>query len=234
MAFADALADGRLALQSGVGVLQSRLSIASQRLHLYRDVLKAASAIPELVTALRSAALTAEAISSKQPLLEVAWTYPAVGAPTLRTTGGVAREIIDASQTSLLIVGFAVTVDSGAIGLAAQTVEAIARAAARGVGVTAVLHRTVNRNALLHRWRDGVPPPHLFTWPPGDDPMAAVHAKLIIADRHDAIVTSANLTYHGFERNLEMGIRVTGRVAAEIHDQIHQLIARADFIPWQD
>lgn len=64
--------------------------------------------------------------------------------------------------------------------------------------------------------------------------MAALHAKLLVADREDALITSANLTYHGFERNLEMGIRVTGRAAAEIHDQIHQLISTKELVAWRD
>jgi len=54
----------------------------------------------------------------------------------------------------------------------------------------------------------------------------------LIADRSDALVTSANLTYHGFQGNLEMGLRVKGPPAAEIHDRIHELIASGEFVPW--
>lgn len=35
------------------------------------------------------------------------------------------------------------------------------------------------------------------------------HAKLYIADRHAAAVTSANFSYHGFCRSLEAGCVVT-------------------------
>jgi phosphatidylserine/phosphatidylglycerophosphate/cardiolipin synthase-like enzyme len=100
------------------------------------------------------------------------------------------------------------------------------------VSVVAVLHRDVNREALLQAWRDGVPRPRIFTWPGGADEKSAVHAKLLIADRNDALVTSANLTYHGFERNLEMGIRVTGHAAAEIYDGVYGLIETGDLVPW--
>jgi phosphatidylserine/phosphatidylglycerophosphate/cardiolipin synthase-like enzyme len=146
----------------------------------------------------------------------------------------VAREIITASRQSLLVVGYSVTVDPALTGLAAQTVAAIAQAAERGVMVTAVLHREANRQALLQAWRPSVRGPTIFTWPASDDEMAAVHAKLLVSDRRDALVTSANLTYHGFEANLEMGLRVTGRPAAEVHDRIHDLIAAGELVPWRD
>ena len=200
----------------------------------YRDALLAASDVRELVLALRVSAGTAARIAAGQPLIEVAWTYPGNARPGLRTTGGVAREIIDASRSSLLVVGYRVTVDPALTGLAAQSLDAIARAAERGVVVTAVFDREANRQALLRAWRAGVPPPFVFTWPISDDDKASLHAKFLISDRGDALITSANLTYHGFERNLEMGLRITGRAAAEIHDRIHELIATGELVAWHD
>ncbi len=173
-------------------------------------------------------------MAGAQPLIEVAWTYPGNARPGLRTTGGVAREIIDDSKVSLLVVGYTVTVDPSLTGLAAQTVGAIARAAERGVVVTAVLHREANRQALLQAWRRGAPGPSVFTWPVADDDKAAIHAKLLVSDRKDGLITSANLTYHGFEGNIEMGLRVTGDAAAEIHDRIHELIAVHELVPWRE
>ena len=40
-----------------------------------------------------------------------------------------------------------------------------------------------------------------------------LHAKVIVADGRDALVTSANLTQAGFHVNLEMGTRIQGPVA---------------------
>lgn len=232
--FADALASGEIHCSSLSGALQASLDVPQARLRPYRDVLLAASDVEELVLALRASAATAVRIAASQPLIEVAWTYPGDARPGLRTTGGVAREIIDGSRSSLLVVGYSVTVDPSLTGLAAQTVGAIARAAERGVGVTAVLHRDANRKALLQSWRIGAPSPSIFTWPIADDDKASIHAKVLISDRNDGLITSANLTYHGFERNIEMGLRVTGQAAAEIHDRIHELIAAHELVPWRD
>ena len=230
--FASALERGVVELSITSGALQARLGLPQARLRGYREALLAASNVRDLVVALRTAAETSVRIASEQPLIEVVWTYPGNASPGVRTTGGAAREIIDGSRLSLLLVGYSITADSNLTGLAAQTVDAIARAAERGVVVTAVLHREANRRALLQAWRSELPPPAIFTWPLADDQMAAVHAKLLIADRKDGLITSANLTYHGFERNLEMGLRVTGRAVAEIHDRFHELIAAGDLVPW--
>jgi phosphatidylserine/phosphatidylglycerophosphate/cardiolipin synthase-like enzyme len=39
---------------------------------------------------------------------------------------------------------------------------------------------------------------------------AALHAKAAIADDHTALVTSANLTGHGMNENMELGLLVRG------------------------
>lgn len=232
LAFAESLATGQLHLGSTASDIQRHLGVSNARIHAYRDVLQVAFAVQELVLVLRSSAATAAEFSSRQQLVEVAWTFPGSARPSLRTTSGIARQIIDAAQEALLVVGYAVTVDSQVSGLAAQTVGAIARASERGVVVVAVLHRHANRVALLQAWRPGVPLPSIFTWPPTNDPKASIHAKLLIADRNDALVTSANLTYHGFEKNLEMGLRVTGEAAADMDDGIRGLIASGELVEW--
>lgn len=187
-AFADAVEGGSIGLSSPTGALQARLGLPQVRLRPYRDVLTAAPSVEELVLALRAAAEAVAVIASTQPTIEIAWTYPGNTRPGIRTTGGVARDVVTESRRSLLLVGYSVTVDPALTGLAAQTIEAIARAAERGVIVTAVLHRDVNRQALLQAWRPGIRPPSIFRWPDSDhDQMAAVHAKLLIADRNDGL-----------------------------------------------
>lgn len=41
-----------------------------------------------------------------------------------------------------------------------------------------------------------------------DDQMAALHAKLIVVDGSKSLVSSANLSYHGLQGNIEMGVLV--------------------------
>jgi cardiolipin synthase A/B len=231
--FADALEARSVGLSTPNAALQAHLGLQHRRVSSYRDVLATAPSVDQLILALRTAAHTAEAVASSQTTVEVAWTYPGNARPGLRTTGGVAREIITRCTKTLLLVGYSVSVDPALTGPAAQTIEAIAHAAERGVRVMAVFHKDVNRQALLQAWRAGVRRPSMFRWVDAErDDMSAIHAKLLVGDRFDALVTSANLTYHGLQGNLEMGLRVRGRPAAEIHDRFQDLINDGDLIPW--
>lgn len=64
-----------------------------------------------------------------------------------------------------------------------------------------------------------------------DDKMAALHAKVISADKRETLITSANLSYHGQEGNLELGMYVESPIIArQIDDIFTQLIFRKVFI----
>jgi phosphatidylserine/phosphatidylglycerophosphate/cardiolipin synthase-like enzyme len=62
--------------------------------------------------------------------------------------------------------------------------------------------------------------------------MTKLHAKVLVGDRSDALVTSANLTYHGMETNIELGIHVTGQAAAQIEEHFRDLIRQNELVPW--
>ena len=48
-----------------------------------------------------------------------------------------------------------------------------------------------------------------------DDKMSALHAKLIVVDRHTSLISSANLSYHGMQGNVEMGVLIESAEKAE-------------------
>lgn len=50
-----------------------------------------------------------------------------------------------------------------------------------------------------------------------DDKMAALHAKLLVSDVKKSLVSSANLSYHGMQGNIEMGFLI------ESHDKAKQI-----------
>jgi phosphatidylserine/phosphatidylglycerophosphate/cardiolipin synthase-like enzyme len=236
LAFADLIERGLLGPESSSASLQDHLELAGPRLAAYRAVLQTAGDDRgRAASALQAAVATAALIRGESPLVEVARTGPESRRLGLRTTGNVARQIIDHAHESLLLVGYRVTVDPERTGLAARTIEGVTRAAARGVVVTAILHREPsNFAALTENWPRYAKRPALFTWPekPSDE-MAKLHAKVVVADRKDALVTSANLTYHGFEANIELGIRVTGAPASDVEDHFHALIRTRQLVAWR-
>lgn len=235
--FAQLLRSDRVSADSPAGALQDHLALSSARLPRYVGVLKAAQSVAaaDAALALETAALAVQRARSEAPGIEVARTGPAAGTFHLRTTGTVSREIIDASERKLLLVGYSVTSSPNDAGLAAQTLTAIRGAAGRGVVVTAVLHRDPkNREALLASWPAASPVPSVFTWPESpDDAMTKLHAKVIVGDGHDALVTSANLTYHGYEANIELGVRVSGEPARLVEAHFRELIRSEELVVWR-
>jgi cardiolipin synthase A/B len=230
----------RLSAETTAAALQDELALPTVRLSLYVQLLSAGKAVgatpSELALVLDGAVAAAEKVRSLSPTVEIARTGPSGGAFRLRTTGAVSRDIIDGARRTLLVVGYSVTASPNGAGLAANTLAAIRRAAAGGVVITALLHRDPrNREALLASWPIAAPTPSIFTWPESPtDAMTKLHAKTIVADNSDALVTSANLTYHGYEANIELGVRVSGDPARLVEAHFRELIRVEELILWRD
>ncbi len=50
--------------------------------------------------------------------------------------------------------------------------------------------------------------------------MSALHAKVLSVDQSDTLITSANLSYHGQEGNIELGVRIKSEKIAKQLDEI--------------
>ena len=63
-----------------------------------------------------------------------------------------------------------------------------------------------------------------------DDAMAASHAKTIVVDEKELLVSSANLSYHGMQGNVEMGIRlVSPDKAQQIEGLLKEMVGMKVF-----
>ena len=138
------------------------------------------------------------------------WTAP--GASTAaRRTAQVASDLIVKAKRSALVVGYSLTK------AAEPFVVDLAAAARRGVTCTLVADRLEEKlKVLAGLWPLDVGLPRLWTRPANaDDEQSALHAKFIAVDSNRLLITSANLTYHGFHGNIEMGVLLEGPVASE-------------------
>lgn len=62
----------------------------------------------------------------------------------------------------------------------------------------------------MARWRDGPKDPNQLP----DGPITGkMHAKVLLVDENDLLVTSANFTHHGHAVNVEYGLRLSGEPA---------------------
>lgn len=60
----------------------------------------------------------------------------------------------------------------------------------------------------------------IYNYPRQSDKMSALHAKVISVDQEDTLITSANLSYHGQEGNIELGTRINSKELAKQVDEV--------------
>lgn len=70
----------------------------------------------------------------------------------------------------------------------------------------------------------------LYDYSNEDDKMAALHAKVISVDMSKTLITSANLSYHGQQGNIELGALIESENTAKQLDEVMtQLIFKKIF-----
>ncbi len=162
---------------------------------------------------------------------DLVWTGPDVAGSTARDTAVVVRELFSRAQHSVLVAGF--SFDHGADifeplhrAMKERAVEAsifldLPRAPRTEADVTTHARREID-DFLIKNWPFGSPIPRLYYDPRTIEPTstASLHAKCIVVDDCRALVTSANFTSRGQERNVEVGVLVESEKFAR--ELVHQ------------
>jgi phosphatidylserine/phosphatidylglycerophosphate/cardiolipin synthase-like enzyme len=156
--------------------------------------------------------------------IDLVWTGPELPGTTARDTLVVVRELFATAKKRVLVVGY--TFDHGAE-IMRPLYEAMRD---HGVetdiyldlpppktGVTSENHvrRFVNE-FLASNWPFGAPVPRIFYDPRTitRGSRASLHAKCIVVDDRRVLVTSANFTSRGQERNIEVGVLIDDEALA--------------------
>ena len=68
-----------------------------------------------------------------------------------------------------------------------------------------------------------------------DDKMAALHAKLLVSDVKKSLISSANLSYHGMQGNVEMGFLLESHEKAkQIEEVMKEMVRMKVFSKYHD
>ncbi|MBO0706715.1 MAG: DISARM system phospholipase D-like protein DrmC [Candidatus Dormibacteraeota bacterium] len=220
----------------GVFPLADFRRLASALVSAWRDAPQVTGS--ELASMLRGAAAAREAAQA-EGRVEVVWTGPGTVEVPRRTTEAVMLEVVGEARNTLLLVTYAAF-------RYAPLVDALEAAAERGVQTEVLVETRAGSGGLLS-WEPsaafaGIPDLRLLEWPPvqreaeGGRVRGRMHAKLAVADRRLAFVTSANLTGNAIEDNLECGLLVSGgtvpgRLADHVTSLLRQGVFRALKVP---
>jgi len=157
--------------------------------------------------------------------VELVWTGPTTEFAATRRTEQVLLDLIREAQNELFVVSF-VAFDIS------DVVNQMNFATERGVDIRVLLEASQDHGGSLSvdpvaTMRDLVPRARLYTWKGKTAPFenGKVHAKVTVADRRAAFLTSANLTGHALEKNMEAGVLFKGgQIPALLASHLHALI----------
>jgi cardiolipin synthase len=142
--------------------------------------------------------------------IELVWTGPSSHLIATRRTEQALLEVIDAAKERLFITSF-VVYDIASI------VKALNEAARRGVHISILLEASSAQGGGVSidgiaRMKSALPAAKLLSWidRTGDFAGGKVHAKVAVADARLCFISSANLTGHAMEKNMEAGVLIRG------------------------
>ncbi len=235
----DALSQGTIGVGAGISrirsaglldhseIVQSWLSEAAERLGSI-DVLT------DVIGLIRAERGRSRQVDSRTELI---LSGPNTGSSPTRDTRVVVREIFESVKKSVLIVGYAFYGSDSIFEPLARRMGMDSAISARFI-VNIHPDRSLSsehniRNYAVDFLRSSWPfhPRPLIYYLPGSlevqaDRRSSVHAKMIVADREDVYLGSANFTTAAFHRNIEAGLRLRsatlGRQLVNHFDQMIQ------------
>lgn len=179
----------------------------------------------ELAAMLLAALHTHEKITSAQSI-ELVLTGPTTPFVSTRRTEQTIIQVINTAEQSLLITSFVAYSVSNII-------DALNAASDRGVKITMLLESSSSHGGsisidVIGKMRCLVPNAKLYAWTNKNDAFidGKVHAKVVVADNKLSFITSANLTGHAMEKNIEAGVLISGKpVASQLDEHFRTLIS---------
>lgn len=165
---------------------------------------------------------------------EIAWTGPATDAVPLRRVDQVIYDMVETAKEEVLLVTYAAY-------KAQRALKALRDATDRRVRVKLVIELAQESGGKitfdgLQAFRAAVPSAQVYYWPldrrkrSASGSYGAMHAKCLVTDRKRAMVSSANLTDHALETNIELGLLVEREIARRLTEHFDQLILRGELI----
>lgn len=181
------------------------------------------SAHPDLHGAALALALESVQVAQRNadvPTVEVVVTGPDSPAAPVRLTSEVVRQLIDQATKRVTLVSYAAY-------RMASVIAALDAAVARGVSVNLILESAdkLDGGGGAHAYAKY----RIYNWPTDrrEPPEAKLHAKAVIIDSRDVLLTSANMTSAAYDKNIELGVLCRGgAVARQVQNHFDALISR--------
>lgn len=136
-----------------------------------------------------------------------------------RTTMNVVSSMIEGAESSILITGYSLS------SYFADLVDTIIQKSQSGVFVKFFVNDIDSQDSFEKLLRYKGRFLKIYNYKKREDSMAALHAKVISVDQKKTLITSANLSYHGQQGNIELGMLAESKkIAKQVDDVFTKLI----------
>lgn len=211
--------DGDINKDTNLFELRSKLNLTSDETSIVKKVL-------DTFDDPNSILLIIDLISEIQKLREtnekshsLVWTSPFVFNKDADNTKTTLLDMIDSARKSIIIVGYTIERDTKEI------FAALEHASQKGVSIKLLFDNAEKFVSLVEKmWENKGTLPYLYSYKPKNAKNSSLHAKVMIVDGKELLITSANLTGRGISRNVEIGIRHRGNSAKNAEKLVHTLI----------
>lgn len=146
-------------------------------------------------------------------------TVPPSFAVKAKSTKNTVESLIQGAERNILITGYSLS------GYFADLLDVLIEKSQKGIYIKFFVNNIGAQKSFdkLCRYKGRFL--HIYDFPGGRDSMAALHAKVISVDQEKTLITSANLSYHGQEGNIELGTLVKStEIAKQVDDIFTHLI----------
>lgn len=142
-----------------------------------------------------------------------------------KSTMNTVREMLEHADRSILITGYSLSDYFN------DMIDCIIRKSREGVFVRFFANQIDNQNSFDKLCMYKGKFLKIYNYPPNKDKMSALHAKVICVDQRKSLITSANLSYHGQEGNIELGTFIESKkTAKQIEDLFTKLLFSKTFV----
>jgi phosphatidylserine/phosphatidylglycerophosphate/cardiolipin synthase-like enzyme len=168
----------------------------------------------------------------KETKISPVWTGPSFSSsPIKNKTFETVKSMFLAAEKEIVIVGYTFSLENTVVN---SLVIELINASKRGCRINIIFHaNSTNKKRILESWPKDVRLPQLYYWQDKkrEGFTTSLHSKLICVDQKQLLVTSANFTLNGLERNIETGILIQDDESVrQIWEQFRSLLSEKEII----
>ena len=136
----------------------------------------------------------------------------------------VAKELIRNAKKSILLTGYSVS------GFILKIIDLLIEKSQKGVLVKIFFNDLQSQSSVKKILEYRSKFLQVYDYTNREDKMAALHAKIIVVDKKEALISSANLSYHGMSGNIEIGTCISSeKIAMQIEELFKDLLFNKTF-----